>query len=158
MSTDGPKVNLTFLEILQEKQKDAGMKELIFIGTCGLHTIHHGFQHGKNSSQWNLKKVLSAMFKIFGESSSRRADYKKIPVAESNDYPLQFCAHYWVEDKIVVKRAQKAWSEVTEVVKYWESRQKSKQSFFAHKLNKFLTRFQTEALMVHFWLIQLKKS
>lgn len=88
VSTDGLRVNVKFLDILQEKRKNAEMKELISIGTCGLHTIHHGFQNGKNTLRWSLKKVLSAMFKISLESHLRRSDYVKISVAESNDCPL----------------------------------------------------------------------
>ena len=67
------------------------MKELISIGRCGVHTKHRGFQHGENASQWNLKKILIAMFKIFLKFPSRRAHYEKKNGAESN--PPQFCAH-----------------------------------------------------------------
>ena len=56
VSRDGPNVKLKFLDILKEKQKNAEMKELIPIATCSLHTIHHGFQHEENASQWNLEK------------------------------------------------------------------------------------------------------
>lgn len=84
VSTDGLRVNVKFLDILQEKRKDAKMKELISVGTYSLNTIHHG----KNTLRWSLKKVLSAMFKISLESPLRRSDYVKISVAESNDCPL----------------------------------------------------------------------
>ena len=67
VSSDDPNVNLTFIDILGGKRKDAEMNDLISIGTCGLHTIHCAFQHGKDASKWHIKKLLAAMFKIFHE-------------------------------------------------------------------------------------------
>ena len=168
MSYSRPSVNLKFFDILQEKRKDAEIKELIFIGRCGLHIMHHSFQ---NASQWNQKKVLIAMFKIFLESPSRRADYEKKLVL---NLTRPFCTHRWLENEIVAKQAWKAWPKVTEFAEYWQPRQgmpdnhKSfhvllscnnddlvplKFAFFeeiAHKLNKCLRRFQTDAPMVPF--------
>ena len=56
------------MDILGGKRKDAEINYLISIGTCGLHTIHCGFQHGKEDSKWYIIKLLAAMFKIFHES------------------------------------------------------------------------------------------
>ena len=56
------------MDILGGKRKDAEINYLISIGTCGLHTIHCGFQHGKEASKWYIIKLLAAMFKIFHES------------------------------------------------------------------------------------------
>ena len=41
VSSDGPNVNLKFLELLCEKRQDEDLKKLIFIGTCGLYTVEH---------------------------------------------------------------------------------------------------------------------
>ena len=51
VSSDNPNVNLTFIDILGGKRKDAEMNDLISIGTCVLHTIHCAFQHGKDASK-----------------------------------------------------------------------------------------------------------
>ena len=67
VSSDNPNVNLTFIDNLGGKRKDAEMNDLISIGTCVLHTIHCAFQHGKDASKWHIKKLLAAMFKIFHE-------------------------------------------------------------------------------------------
>ena len=40
VSSDGPKVNLAFLD-LREYRKDEQLNTLLKIGTCGLHTIHN---------------------------------------------------------------------------------------------------------------------
>ena len=38
ISSDGPNVNLKFLNLLNEKRRNECLNELISIGTCGLHT------------------------------------------------------------------------------------------------------------------------
>ena len=40
ISSDGPNVNLQFLDIVWEDRKDKSQKPLLEIGTCGLHVIH----------------------------------------------------------------------------------------------------------------------
>ena len=92
ISFDGPNVNLKFLDFLNEKCGNECFYELISIGTFGLHTVSRAFQNAENSTDWNIKKVLSAMHEIFHESPSRRADYEKVSLATKEDYPLLFCA------------------------------------------------------------------
>ena len=85
ISSDGPNVHLTFLSLLNEKRRDECLNELISIGTCGLHTVSRAFQNAENSTDWNMKKVVSAIHKIFHESPSRRADYEKVSLATKED-------------------------------------------------------------------------
>ena len=66
------------MDILDGKRKDAKMDDLIFIGTCGLHTIHHAFEHDEEASKWHIKKLLAAIFKIFYESPSGKADFENV--------------------------------------------------------------------------------
>ena len=61
------------MDILDGKRKDAEMNDLISIGTYGLHTMHRAFQHGKEASNWHVKKLFAAMFKIFHEPLPKRA-------------------------------------------------------------------------------------
>ena len=127
ISSDGPNVNLSFLNTIHERRRDNEMQELIYLGTCGLHTVHNGIKHGESATKWNLKNILSAIFKIFHESPSRRADYEKLVCPTKTDYPLQFCAHRWTENEPVCKRAQNIWTKMIEIVKFWKSLPKSKQ-------------------------------
>ena len=84
-------------------------------------------QHGAEASTWDMKKLLGAMFKLFDESPSRRADYERVTSAENeSDFPLRFCSHRWVENEIVARRAQVIWPKIVEV-KYWKTLPKSKQ-------------------------------
>ena len=71
---------------------------MLNIGTCGLHTVHNAFKHGAKASGWSIDKVLSSVYKIFGQSPSRRGDYEKLT---RGIYPLQFYSHKWVEYKLV---------------------------------------------------------
>ena len=103
------------------------MKKLIFIGTCGLHTVSRAFQNAEQSTDWNVKKILMAMHKIFEESPSRRADYERITQATENDYPLHFCATRWVENAAVAKSAFNIWPKIIAIVDYWHGLPKSKQ-------------------------------
>ena len=78
VSSDGPNVNLKFLEFLAEEHKHDGLNEFIYIGACSLRTVNRAFQNAENSTIWNIEKLLCAMHKIFNKSSSRRADYERI--------------------------------------------------------------------------------
>ena len=119
VSSDGPNVNLAFLNLVHENRKDDLLDPLIDIRTCSLHTLHRSFQTGEKATDWNIKKLLSSMNKIFDESPSRTADYERLTTATSTEYPLEFCAHQWIENASVAKRAQIIWPKIIEVVRFW---------------------------------------
>ena len=58
----------------------------IHIGTCALHTLHNAFSHGAKASSCKLKEFLTAMYKIFDQNPSRRADYESLTSATDKDY------------------------------------------------------------------------
>ena len=92
VSSNGPNVNLAFLNLVHENRKDDLLDPLIDIGTCSLHTLHRFFQTGEKATDWNIKKLLSSMNKIFDESPCR-PDYERLTAATHTEYPLKFCAH-----------------------------------------------------------------
>ena len=118
---------MKFLDILNEKRRNECLNELISIGTCGLHTVSRAFQNAENSTDWNIKNVLSAMHKIFHESPFRRADYEKVSLATKEDYPLLFCATRWVKNQLVATKAQSIWPKIVAVVNIWSTLPKYKQ-------------------------------
>ena len=63
---DGPNVNL------REKNQQHG---LIYIGSCGLHTMRNTFKTGAKQTDWKVKKILKAACQIFHDSLARREDY-----------------------------------------------------------------------------------
>ena len=120
-------VHLLFLKILAEKCKDEELSQLIDLGTCGLHTAHNAFKHGEKASDWQLKKLMSSLSKIFHEALGRCTNYKIVTDATENDYPMQFIAHRWVENDVVAKKATKKKKKIIEVVSYWQQLPKNKQ-------------------------------
>ena len=126
VSSDGPNVNLKFLDIVREERKDNDLKGLLEVGTCGLHTVHGALKHGGKASGWNIDKILSAIFKIIDQSPSRRTDYERLS-GESVVYPLQFCSHRWAENKIVAERAIEVWENMVKTVNHWMQLPKSSQ-------------------------------
>ena len=46
VSSDGPNVNLAFLDILNRFREDNEQPHLVNIGTCGLHTLQSAFENG----------------------------------------------------------------------------------------------------------------
>ena len=75
--SDGPNVNLSFLELLEEDRNEKELSQLAHIRTCGLHTLKNSMKH---------------------------YDYEALTQAISSDYPLQFCANRWVEKERVATR------------------------------------------------------
>ena len=105
VSSDGPNVNLSFLDLLEEDRNDKVLRKFVHIGTCGLDTSHISMKHGGKTCAWNVKKLLSSLHRIFDESLSRRTDYEALKQAISSDYPLQYCAHCLLENE---RRAMRA--------------------------------------------------
>ena len=102
--SDGPNVNLSFLELLEEDRNEKELSQLAHIRTCGLHTLKNSMKHSKKESGWNVKKLLISLHRILDKSPSTRADYEALTQAISSDYPLQFCANRWVEKERVATR------------------------------------------------------
>ena len=75
----------------------------------------------------NLKKLLSSLYKIFDESPSRSADFELITNDMKNDYSLQFCAHRWVENERVAKKARAVWNNIPVIIEFWKGLPNAKQ-------------------------------
>ena len=145
MSSDGSNVILKFLYNLREQRRDQNLKELLEIGTFGLHIAHNAFKHGGKASAWSIDKILGAVYKIFDQAASRRGDYERLT---KGVYPLQSVCHRWAENQIVAERAIEVWEDVVTVVKCWMSLPKNTQP---HKDNKSFPRLVsaiTDPLMI----------
>ena len=51
---DGPNVNLAFERELRKSREELNLPSLLYLGTCGLYTVHRSFQAGAKVSDWNL--------------------------------------------------------------------------------------------------------
>nr|XP_054593289.1 uncharacterized protein LOC129160142 [Nothobranchius furzeri] len=114
ISMDGPNVNLKFLNDFQQEHAELhGGRQLINVGSCGLHTLHNSFKTG--FSTWNIEKLLRAMHFLFHNVPARREDFTKLTA--SSLFPLPFCGHRWVENLPVAERAIEVWPKLKDYVK-----------------------------------------
>ena len=74
-----------------------------------------------------LTSNISSLYLIFDESPSRHADFELVTNAMENEYPSQFCAHRWVEDERVARKARPVWNKIPVIIDYWKSLPKEKQ-------------------------------
>ena len=49
VSSDGPNINLSFPDLLEEDRNEKQMSQFVHIGTCGLHTLHNSMKHGEKA-------------------------------------------------------------------------------------------------------------
>ena len=171
---DGPNTNWSVVKIIQERRKDDGLPCLESIGSCGLHVVSGSLQTGVQKSSWPLKKVLQSMWKSFHDSPARRDLY--IQINESEVFAMGFCPTRWTENEDVAGRAISVWDQHVDVIGHYTKLSASKQpknnssydtlrenindklmkvnvhifKDIAHKMNKYLKIFQTDAPMVPF--------
>ena len=72
VTSDGPKVNLLFLKLYEEKRCLNELPALLDIGTCAIHTIHRSFKNPEKASEWDIGKVFKSTSTIFMDSPARR--------------------------------------------------------------------------------------
>ena len=101
LSMDGANVNWTFHEMLQQEMKVDHDMTLLNIGSWGLHVIHGAFKDGCVACEWNLIHIFSSMYIVFNETPARWEDYVK--ATSSNDFPVKFCYHRWLENVSVAE-------------------------------------------------------
>ena len=92
LSMDGPNTNWCVLKLLQEDRCEKDYPNIIDIGSCSLHVVHGAFKSGIEATNWDLKKTMKAMWKIFDDSPARRIIYVKI--CEVNEFPARYCLCY----------------------------------------------------------------
>lgn len=181
VSMDGPNVNWKFLDQLKTDicHGDSD-RQLLDIGSCGLHVVHGAFQNGHKASGWKVNSFLRSIYTLFKDSPARRADY--VEITGSSLFPKKFCQVRWVENaeaahravdifenikKFVSKKAKNLPSTSTASVVISACNEKStlpQLSFFASvamEIEPFLKQFQTAAPMAPYLyddLAQLLRS
>ena len=68
-----------------------------------LHKILNFFKEGAKESGWQIPQFPKALHMLFHETPARQEDYET--VTSSDEFPLKYCAHRWVENVPVVERA-----------------------------------------------------
>nr|XP_054921779.1 uncharacterized protein LOC129382223 [Dermacentor andersoni] len=101
---DGPNVNMKFLrEIKQELCESNDGRQILDVGSCGLHVVNGAFKTGHAATGWQLVEFLWAMYNLFKCVPARRDEYTRI--TGSNIYPLKFCSVRWLENVRIISRA-----------------------------------------------------
>jgi hypothetical protein len=106
VSMDGPNVNLKFMKELKtflQQDSDPDDPELFDLGTCSLNVVHGAYKTAHNACGWKVHEFLRALYYLFKDFPSRRADYSML--TKSCVFPLRFCAIRWVENSSVIQRA-----------------------------------------------------
>ena len=119
ISMDGPNVNWDVLSLHSSYREKNQFSRLINIGSCGLHVLHSALQTGIMKKDWEVSKVLHAMWKMFDKSPTRRDNY--IRETGCDIVPLHLCKTLWVEDEHVAARGIQIWENIVQVVNYWRS-------------------------------------
>ena len=102
LSMDGPNVNWAVFKKLSEQVCDNTGRNLLNVGSCGLHTVHGAIQTGLSKSSWDLDNILTSAYQLFKDSPARREDYRA--TTGSSSFPLKFVKHRWVENVPVLQR------------------------------------------------------
>ena len=67
ISSDGPNVNLKFLELHGERRDSDELSCVVDLGTCGLHTVYGSLKNGVKCSRWNTGNLLKSLFMLQDE-------------------------------------------------------------------------------------------
>lgn len=103
ISMDGPNVNLATLRSMKEARPD-DVPNLIDIGSCSLHIVDGALRSADKVGAC-VMKFLSAIYYVFKDIPSRRADYIHFADCETPPFPLKFCQTRWVENVAAAERA-----------------------------------------------------
>ena len=68
LSMDGPNVNWRVFEMVQTSVQTQTSKELLIVGSCGLHVLHNSFRDGAGATNWNIEHALSSFWWLFKDS------------------------------------------------------------------------------------------
>ena len=104
VSSDVPNVKLAFFKKYTSVQEEKELDSRMGLGTCGLHLVHGSMKAGAKASQWELQKLLKAMWQFIHDAPARRAMYEN--TSESTDFSVNFCGHRWCENKKCAEKAE----------------------------------------------------
>ena len=114
LSMDGPNVNWKAFDLLSTQIEQGTRRNLLNVGSCGLHIMHNSFRAGITETEWDVEHTLNCLYWLFKDAPARREDY--ITVTGSTIFALKFCPHRWVENVPVAERALEIWDNVKRYV------------------------------------------
>ena len=87
LAIDRPNVNWEVLRKLDDTLVEDCLNKTLNIGSCAQHVIHGAFQTGSSKIEWQLDKVMKAMFSLFKDSPARQDVFKS--VTGTDIFPLR---------------------------------------------------------------------
>ena len=88
LSMDGPNTNWKVFELLFSYRNEKEWSNLLNLGSFGVHSVHGTFRTDIKTTNWEVEKVLKAMFKLFHDSPARRDLF--IKVAENEKFAFRY--------------------------------------------------------------------
>ena len=123
VSMDGPNVNILTLQmIIKEIMEPQYNHGLLDTGSCGQHQLHNAFKKGTYKNGFGVGYFLQCLTWLFSEAPARREEYEL--ATGSSIFPLQFCAHRWVENIKPADRALEMLPHLRTYVKAIENKKK----------------------------------
>ena len=119
LSMDGPNVNWSLYNKVNQTLKDDHGAGTLCVGSCGLHVLHNSFKAGVEDSGWEVHNFLDALYILFDSVPARREDYVSVTseIANSGKFPLKWCPHRWLENESVAQRAIEMLNPLKEYMK-----------------------------------------
>lgn len=75
--------------------KEPEDRELLDVGSCGLHSVNGAFKTGMKATPWKISECLSGLYFILMDTPARRGDYPYY--SGSKLFPQKFCTVRWLE-------------------------------------------------------------
>ena len=131
---DSTNLNWKTVEIIKEYQEhnDPDGPDQTEIGSCWLHLLHSAYVTAQKATDWNLDKLLKAVYSIFKLSPAQREDYQIVnELLESHNSksvaylsPQKFCGRRWLVNEKALKRAIKLHSYFKRSISYLKEEKK----------------------------------
>ena len=96
VASDGPSVNLLFLNLHEETRCLNELPALLDIRTCGIHTIHGSLKNTEKASEWYIGKVLKSVSEILSKTKTLLQERK--PLKKSLSLMLIHCHIVLIDD------------------------------------------------------------
>jgi len=107
---------MAFLDKYQEYIADEEIgNKLINLGSCSLQVVNGVFQTGHQASEWQINRLLRAIYRLFKDVPARRAKY--IKATGKSVFPSKFCEIRWAQNASSGKTALDVFDDVIQFVK-----------------------------------------
>ena len=121
LARDGPNVNKTILNELQQMIKDdyPQFAGFVDIGSCVLHVVHNAFGKGLEKYGKEVDQLCLDLHSIFKHSAARREDYKQLQFDMGVDLHTfqQHTEVRWLSIGLAISRIMEQWDAICQFMK-----------------------------------------